>query len=300
MKDYYGILDVTPGASPEEIRKAFRTLAFMCHPDLAGSDCPGPDAFIEIREAYEVLAGEESRRRYDAELAVERQREAEVRARPQRVKVERQAARQAYSPRFTEQRLRTPLAAEVIPEVPAQRSPFDLMGAIEISLEETLRPTIVTVVLPSDDGSEAVRRIQVRLPGQMYPGIWLRVAGQGNLVGAQRGELFVEVLFASHPSFRLCSQSLFHDLPVSPWHAALGFEAVVPTLEGFERVPVPPMLSTPHMRRLPGKGIYRRDGERGDLWINLKLEVPPPTSYRARRLWAELAEEYRHGQRQNG
>jgi DnaJ-class molecular chaperone len=138
----------------------------------------------------------------------------------------------------------------------------------------------------------------VRLPGQLYPGACVRVAEQGIFAGTPaRGDLFVEVMFAHHPSFRLCAQSLFYDMPVRPWQAALGFEATVPTLEGFERVSVPPLLSTPWMRRLPGKGIFRRNGERGDLWVNLKLEVPPPTSFRARRLWAELAEEYRHSQK---
>ena len=294
MKDYYGILDVAEDASQEQIRRAFRALAFVFHPDLAGPDSPGPETFLEIREAYEVLIGEDSRRLYDAERAAERLRVDEARSRTRRVTVERTAARQAYSPRFTEQRLRTPLQAELVHEAPQQRRTSDLMGSIEIALEETLRPATITIVLPAEDGAEAGRRVFVRLPGKLYPSACLRVAEQGLHTGAGRGDLFIEVLFAQHPHFRLCAHSLFHDLPVKPWQAALGFEAVIPTLDGFERVAVPPLISTPCMRRLPGKGIYRRDGERADIWVNLKLEVPPPTTFRARRLWAELAEEYRH------
>ena len=63
-KDYYKVLGVSLGASPDEVRKAYRTLAKMYHPDV----CKQPDAeamFLEISEAYEVLADDTKRRNYD-------------------------------------------------------------------------------------------------------------------------------------------------------------------------------------------------------------------------------------------
>ena len=53
-KDYYEVLGVTRNASPEEIKKAFRTLAKTLHPDTNKS----PEAesqFKELGEAYDVL-----------------------------------------------------------------------------------------------------------------------------------------------------------------------------------------------------------------------------------------------------
>ncbi len=299
MKTHYDTLDLPPSASTEQIRKAFRSLAFMYHPDLAAQEGLSADAFMQIRLAYEVLVDEERRRTYDAELEAARQAEAARQQNAARmVNVERARARQYYSPLYTEQRLSRPLdACFADPEQLQQRRPLDICGSVEIALEESLRPLVFTISLPDTLGAAVQGKLSIRLPGGIYRDAVLCVPRCGLVDGAERGDLLMEVSFAPHPSFRVCADSVFHDLTVTPWQAALGFEAVIPTLEGFEKLPVPPLISGPTMRRLPGKGIFRKSGERGDLWVNLKLEIPPPTSFRARRLWAELAEEYRHIQK---
>jgi curved DNA-binding protein len=298
MKTHYEILDVEPSASAEQIRKAFRSLAFVYHPDLAGPDVNDDGLFIQIREAYEILSDDERRRAYDEELTAARKRESERRPSVQRVvSVERPSARQVYSPFYTEQRLSRPVDAELVDLDTVERRACDVYGSIEIAVEESIHPSTFTIILPDGMGGAASKgRVLIRLPGHIYRDAVLRVPGQGLQDGSTKGDLFIDVVFGAHPSFRLCAESLFYDLMVEPWQAALGFEATVPTLEGFERVAIPPLLSTPSIKRLIGKGIYKKNGERGDLWISMKLEVPPPTSYRARRLWAELAEEYKHSQ----
>lgn len=300
MKTHYETLDIPSDATPDQIRKAFRSLAFIYHPDLATQEGMPPDAFVQIRLAYEVLSDEERRRSYDREIAAIRQAEAQRKqeAAARVVNVERPKARQYYSPLFSEQRLARPLDAELLPpDQTILRRPCDISGSIEIALEETLHPTIFSIVLPETTGAAVQGKIAVRLPGKIHRDAILRIPRCGLFDGNERGDLIIEVVIAQHQDFRICADSLFYDLNVAPWQAALGFEAVIPTLEGFEKLPIPPLMSTPTMRRLAGKGIYRKNGERGDLWVNLKLEVPPPTTFRARRLWAELAEEYRHIQR---
>jgi molecular chaperone DnaJ len=61
-RDYYEVLGVPKGASADEIKKAFRRLAVMHHPDKEGGD---ESKFKEINEAYEVLKDTEKRKRYD-------------------------------------------------------------------------------------------------------------------------------------------------------------------------------------------------------------------------------------------
>ncbi|MEN9405196.1 MAG: hypothetical protein RLY47_155, partial [Candidatus Parcubacteria bacterium] len=52
-KDYYSVLGVQKGASKDDIKKAFRTLAHKYHPDKKGGD---EAKFKEINEAYGVLS----------------------------------------------------------------------------------------------------------------------------------------------------------------------------------------------------------------------------------------------------
>jgi hypothetical protein len=67
MKDYYKILGVPPSAHAADIKRAYRKLALLYHPDKN----PDPSAELqikEINEAYDVLSDPEERHRYDQRL----------------------------------------------------------------------------------------------------------------------------------------------------------------------------------------------------------------------------------------
>jgi molecular chaperone DnaJ len=63
-RDYYKILGVSQNATDEEIRKAFRKLAFQYHPDRNRGD-GAEEEFKEVNEAYEVLSDSDKRATYD-------------------------------------------------------------------------------------------------------------------------------------------------------------------------------------------------------------------------------------------
>jgi molecular chaperone DnaJ len=60
-RDYYEVLGVGKGASPDEIKKSYRRLAVQHHPDRGGDEAK----FREVSEAYEVLKDDSKRKRYD-------------------------------------------------------------------------------------------------------------------------------------------------------------------------------------------------------------------------------------------
>lgn len=55
LKDYYNILELPPSATVTEIKKAYRRLAHIYHPDKKNNDPYAAARFAEIREAYETL-----------------------------------------------------------------------------------------------------------------------------------------------------------------------------------------------------------------------------------------------------
>ncbi|HLV41802.1 MAG TPA: molecular chaperone DnaJ [Brumimicrobium sp.] len=64
-RDYYEVLGVSKSATAAEIKKAYRKLALKYHPDKNPDDTAAEDKFKEAAEAYEVLANEQKKQRYD-------------------------------------------------------------------------------------------------------------------------------------------------------------------------------------------------------------------------------------------
>ena len=66
---HYELLRLSPSATPEQLRQAFRTLSKRYHPDTASLPLPEAErAFQQLQQAYAVLSDPEARRRYDIEL----------------------------------------------------------------------------------------------------------------------------------------------------------------------------------------------------------------------------------------
>ncbi len=63
--EYYDLLEVSPDAGQDEIKKAFRKQAMKYHPDRNPGDKEAEQKFKKINEAYEVLKDEQKRAAYD-------------------------------------------------------------------------------------------------------------------------------------------------------------------------------------------------------------------------------------------
>jgi molecular chaperone DnaJ len=64
-RDFYEVLGIERGASADEIKKAYRSLAKKYHPDFNKDDAEADKKFKEIKDAYDVLSDPQKREQYD-------------------------------------------------------------------------------------------------------------------------------------------------------------------------------------------------------------------------------------------
>lgn len=64
-RDFYKILDVSKTANAAEIKKAYRKMSLLYHPDKNLDDPNAIDKFTDVNAAYECLSDADKRRKYD-------------------------------------------------------------------------------------------------------------------------------------------------------------------------------------------------------------------------------------------
>lgn len=136
--------------------------------------------------------------------------------------------------------------------------------------------------------------IKVRIPPGVDDGSLVRIPGQGE-VGPHRGprgDLYVEIRLREHPIFHRDGDDLVCEVPITFSQAALGDEITVPTLDGEEKLRIPPGTQSHQVMRLRGKGMPRAADPtiRGDLFVRLIVRTPTNLSERERELFRELAQ----------
>ncbi len=311
FKDYYRVLGVSPQATDDDIKKAFRAMARKYHPDVAKDKKSAEEKFKEINEANEVLSNPESRRKYDQLGADWKTGGA------QRPSTGRGANRpsasgasgggddfrfegtgfsdffeQFFGGRAGRSSGGSPFAKEASAQA-AQRG-RDIQGDILITLDEVLQGAQRAISVRrtnNQTGQEETETYQVRIPQGVQAGQSIRVAGKGGegANGGSAGDIYLRVRYAQHPDWQVNGTDLLGQLELAPWEAVLGATVPVPTLEGRVSVKVPPGFQSGQKLRVRGKGLPAGGTKRGDLYVEASIQIPLKVSPADEVLWKQLA-----------
>ena len=315
-KDYYAILGVQKDASAEDIKQAYRLLAKRHHPDLnpGKNKSQAEDKFKEINEAYEVLHDPEKKVKYD-KIGPGSQAAPETDGGPSHeFRSGGQGDFSGFSDFFESlyadagrQGFRAPR--------PGPRRGQDVEAELPLTLEEALRAgekrisIMAPVLCPACAGSgrsnkgfcpvcggvgETQRRktITAHLPQSILDGMKLRLRGQGSPAPGQgeAGDLFLRIRLLPHSLYKVSGSDLETPVTIMPWTAALGGESPVPTLEGTIRIKIPAGSHAGRALRIPGKGLGKKGGSRGDLFAVVRIDIPDQTDSRMEGLYKAMRE----------
>jgi curved DNA-binding protein len=284
--DYYKVLGVSPTATTDEIKKAYRKLAVKYHPDKTRGDKAAGVKFVEINDANQVLGDPEKRKKYD-QFGADWKRYEETGAqqggfdwskyageggsRKQRMSADE------FESMFTEggdidlfELLFGERGGRRRGKTNAPCKGEDLNAETTISLEEAYHGSTRLIRL---DG----QTIRVTIPPGIADEQVLRIAGKGmdGINGGQKGDLFLIVKIAPHPEFHRKGNDLYRDVPVGLYTAVLGGKALVKTLKGAVKVDIPKETPNHKVLRLHGLGmpVFGRNNEYGNLFLSVDIQM---------------------------
>ncbi|WP_018989419.1 DnaJ C-terminal domain-containing protein [Aromatoleum toluclasticum] len=292
--DAHELLGLAPGASAHEIKRSFRRLAMLWHPDR-NADPHALEHFKALRAAYEsLLAGLTSTPAGDETPDADKERDEETAA--ARGADRRQDINLTVEAAFFGGERTVELAGE------------DECGACAGSGEEVLRHTrlcaschgtgrthgrhgltpcrhcagrgyLTRQACPSCHGSgrqHTLRPVIVHLPAGLLDGDEVRIAGAGDPApDLPPGDLVLRVRLAPHELYRFDGRNLVLERPVSALRLLTGGELAIPLPGGMRTLKLEPGTAAARTLRVAGAGFPGRKGlPAGDLIVHLQPQLP--------------------------
>ena len=310
-KDYYKILGVGKTASEAEIKKAFKTQARKCHPDMhpENEKAKWTEKFKDLNEAYTVLSdkqkrtiydqvGEEGYQNYSRGAGSSRASSGGFGGNPYQ-----QYQQYTYNGNpgqgfggfsgggqfsggdFSDffQSIFGGMGGfgqNFGRSAAAGQSSGDVEAEIALNLEDAHRGGNMQMTLPNG------RTVTVKLPAGVSEGKKIKLKGMGNPTRRGQGDLYLIVKIRPHAMFRLEGDDLHVPVVIMPWTAALGGTISVPTLDGPVQVKVPAGTHSGKKLKLSGKGL----SSKGSLFVTLTIDVPRELSREQKELFTRLAQ----------
>jgi len=318
--DYYEVLGVPRTATEKEIKAAYRKLARQHHPDLHQGEAKrqAEEKFKQINEAYEVLSDPEKRAKYDR-LGANWRAGQDFEPPPDMSGFDFRAAgiddlggfSDFFATLFGQDFMgfRSGARTERGP-----RKGEDVEAEITLSIEELVAGAEKEIRISSPavcaacDGRritsqgicrscgglgviEEGRPVKVKIPPRLYPGAVIRLKGLGGkgTGGGPAGDLYLHVQVSPHPVWKVVNQfDLETELTIYPEQAVLGDKVSVPTPEGLVQVKIPPGIRSGRKLRLKDRGLRRRNGTYGDLYIRINIDLPPQQTDKEVELYKQI------------
>jgi DnaJ-class molecular chaperone len=293
-RDFYRILGVNRSASAGEIKKAFRRLARLYHPDMNQNGKASEARFREIAEAYEILGHEGKRRQYD--LFGPNGVDADVRRSGQgspfggfgKFRTGFGFGGYSHSSGFYDIH---EAFADFFGAGRRDRSAWsgarrgrDLEANLTVDFVDALHGLSALVRVLH-------RRIEIYVPPGVDTGTRMRVPGQGGpgLRGGSPGDLYITITVRPHGLFRREGNDVYLDVSITVREAVIGATIEIPGPDGRLALNIPRGTQSGTSFRFKGLGFSSLNGVgRGDFYVRTRIVIPDHIDTISRDLLAEF------------
>lgn len=277
--DPYTVLGIKKDATQEEVRAAYRKRAKKLHPDLNPGDKQAEEKFKELNAANDVLSDPEKRGKFDrGEIDATGAEKPQQRYYRDFADASPEAGPYRSSAGFAD----LGDAGDVFSDLFGGGRPgmgghgnFRLRGSdvhyrLEVDFLDAVNGATRQVTLA--DG----KPIDVAIPPGLREGQTMRLRGKGEpgFGGAEAGDALIEIGVRPHPFFVRDGDDIRLDLPISLREAVLGGKVPVPTPTGPVIATVPKWSNSGKVLRLKGRGMPKKSGAKGDLYVALRIVLP--------------------------
>ena len=286
--DLYQRLGIKRGASDEEVKKAYRSLAKQLHPDRNTDNPKAAERFAQVTAAYDLLSDKDKRARYDrGEIDEDGNPRMPFGAGygggggtrsggagggfdgfPGGFTGDAADLSDLFEGLFGAGGVRGGGRGGGFGRRAPPRKGADVAYRLKVPFVDaaTLKDQRVTLA--------GGRTIDLKLPKGVEDGTRIRLAGQGQEGPGGRGDAIVTIEIAPHRFFTRDGKDIRLTLPVTIAEAVLGAKIKVPTPDGPVMLTVPKGSSSGKRLRIKGRGFTSRDGMRGDQLIDLAVDLP--------------------------
>ena len=287
--DYYKILGVPKTATEEEIKKEYRKLARKLHPDLNPTDKEAHKKFQQVNEANEVLSDTDKRKKYDQygkdwqhADQFEQQRQSRGQQRSQQFGGDSDGDFSS----FFESMFGGGGGGGGGRSRQTKFRGQDYNAEMQLSFTDAMETQQQTITINS-------KNIRVTIPAGIENGQVLKLKGHGapGVNGGPDGDLFITFSIGNHPNFKRLGNDLYTTAIIDLYTALLGGETTIETLSGKVKLKITPETQHGTKIRLKGKGfpVYRKEGEKGDLYVTYEVKLPTNLTEEQKELFTKLS-----------
>jgi len=267
-KSLYTTLEIAPGASEAEIKKAYRKLARQYHPDV-NKDPKAEEKFKEINAAYEVLSDKEKRAKYDqfGDSMFGGQNFHDF-ARGQGGNVDLDD-----------------ILRNIFGQGGGGFGGFGgggfggggFGGGMNLDIDANVTVPFAVAVLGGKHSISLLgESFDIKIPAGIKSGEKLRVRGKGKKSGGHSGDLYLRIDVAPNPEYEREGDNLVKTFNVPLYAALFGGKVAIQTLEKEVTLKVPENTKNGQRFRLKEMGVLNRQSNvRGDLYLKANIVLPP-------------------------